>query len=417
MKKLNKEDYKICIVGLGYVGLPLAARFSLKGFDVTGFDIKEERINQLTNKIDINNDISDTNLEILVKNSSLTSNIDKIKGSNVFIITVPTPINKDKTPDLKPLKASSELVGKVMKKDSIVIYESTVYPGVTDEVCTPILEERSNLIFNKEFSTGYSPERIVPGDKINTIETIIKVVSASNKDALNIISFLYSSIIDAGVHLAPSIKVAEAAKVTENIQRDVNIALINEMHQLYTSIGINTNDVIEAAATKWNFMKLTPGMVGGHCISIDPYYLMHKSEMSGYSPTLMRAARNTNDEMHEWVLKDFMRYMNWMKIDLDSTEITVLGYSFKENCSDTRNTKVKNLLLSMQNSKIKFQLWDPLISNHDHKELKKLGINTHKYEPKDVKVAMLCVQHTQFEDFLIKFNGVLYDYKNNIEDK
>ena len=417
MKNLNKEDYKICIVGLGYVGLPLAARFSLKGFEVTGFDINEERINQLTNKVDINNDISDASLEILVKNSKLTSNIDEIKGSNIFIITVPTPINKDKTPDLKPLKASSELVGKVMKKDSIVIYESTVYPGVTDEVCTPILEEKSNLIFNKEFSTDYSPERIVPGDKINTIETIIKVVSGSNKYALDSISFLYSSIINAGVHQAPSIKVAEAAKVTENIQRDVNIALVNEMHQLYTSIGINTNDVIEAAATKWNFMKLTPGMVGGHCISIDPYYLMHKSKISGYTPKLMSSARKINDQMHEWVLKDFIRYMNQMKINLNSTEITVLGYSFKENCSDTRNTKVKNLLLLMRNSKIKFQLWDPLILDNDHKELKKLGIKTLKEEPKDIKVAFLCVRHSQFHNFLNKFNGVLYDYKKIIEVK
>ena len=417
MKKFNKEDYKICIVGLGYVGLPLAARFSLKGFDVTGFDIKEERINQLVNKIDINNDISTTNLETLAKNSKLTSNIDEIKENNIFIITVPTPINEDKTPDLEPLIVSSELVGSKIKKGSIVIYESTVYPGVTDEVCTPILEEKSNLIFNKQFSTGYSPERIVPGDTINTIETITKVVSASNKAALDVISFLYSSIIDAGTHKAPSIKVAEAAKVTENIQRDVNIALINEMHQLFTSIGVNTNDVIEAAATKWNFMKLTPGMVGGHCISIDPYYLMHKSKMSGYTPKLMSSARKINDEMHEWVLRDFLRYMNKMKINLDSNVITVFGYSFKENCTDTRNTRVKNLLLLMRDSKIKFQLWDPLISKHDHKELKKLGINTLKYEPKDVKVAMLCVQHTQFEDFFKKFNGVLYDYKNTLETR
>ena len=227
-------------------------------------------------------------------------------------------------------------------------------------------------------------------------------------------SFLYSSIIDAGIHEAPSIKVAEAAKVTENIQRDVNIALINEMHQLYTSIGINTNDVIEAAATKWNFMKLTPGLVGGHCISIDPYYLMHKSEMSGYTPSLMRAARKINDEMHEWVLKDFIRYMDHMKIDLESTEITVLGYSFKENCADTRNTKVKNLVLSMTDAKIKFKLWDPLMLDHDHKELNKLGIKTLKDEPKDVKVALLCVRHAQFQDFFKNFNGILYDYKNVI---
>ena len=417
MKKLNKEDYKICIVGLGYVGLPLAARFSLKGFEVTGFDIKEKRINQLTNKVDINNDISDANLETLVKNSKLTSNIDEIKGSNIFIITVPTPINDDKTPDLEPLIASSKLIGSIIKKGSIVIYESTVYPGVTDEICSPILEEKSNLIFNEEFSTGYSPERIVPGDNVNTIETIIKVVSASNKDALDVVSFLYSSIIDAGVHQAPSIKVAEAAKVTENIQRDVNIALINELHQLYTSIDINTNDVIEAAATKWNFMKLIPGMVGGHCISIDPYYLMHKSEISGYSPHLMRTARKINDEMHKWVLKDFIRYMNQMEIDLERTEIIVFGYTFKENCSDTRNTKVKNLVLSMIDAQIKFKLWDPLILDHDHKELNKLGIKTLKDEPEDVKVALLCVRHTQFQNFFKKFNGILYDYKRTIGNR
>jgi UDP-N-acetyl-D-galactosamine dehydrogenase len=411
MKKFNKEDYKICIVGLGYVGLPLAARFSLKGFDVTGFDIKEERINQLLNKIDINNDISKKNLETLVKNSKLTSNIDEIKGSNIFIVTVPTPINEDKTPDLRPLITSSELVGSLIKKDSIVVYESTVYPGVTDEVCTPILEEKSNLIFNKEFSTGYSPERIVPGDKVNTIEKIKKIVSASNEDALKIISFIYSSIIDAGIFEAKSIKVAEAAKVTENIQRDVNIALINEMHQLYTAIGINTNDVVEAASTKWNFMQLNPGMVGGHCISIDPYYLMHKSLISGYTPSLMKAARKINDEMHEWVLKDFVRNIKQSNLDLDSATITIFGYTFKENCSDTRNTKVKNLILSMIDADIKLQLWDPLISEADHTELNQLGIKTIKKEPESVDVAMICVYHSQFKSFFKNFNGFVYDYR------
>ena len=412
MKNLNKEDYKICIVGLGYVGLPLAARFSLKGFDVIGFDIKEERINQLAKKIDVNDDISDANLETLVKNSKLTSDIDEIKKSNIFIITVPTPINEDKTPDLEPLIACSKLVGSIIKKGSIVIYESTVYPGVTDEICTPILEEKSKLIFNIDFSTGYSPERIVPGDKVNTIEKIKKIVSASNKKSLEVISFLYTSIIDAGIHKAPSIKVAEAAKVTENIQRDVNIALINEMHQLYTSIGINTNEVIEAASTKWNFMKLTPGMVGGHCISIDPYYLMHKSEMSGYRPNLMRTARKINDEMHDWVLKNFIRNMERLSINLESAKITVIGYSFKENCSDTRNTKVKNLILSMKDLNINFQLWDPLISEGDHKELNKLGIKTIKKAPKNNEVAFLCVYHKQFKEYLRDFQGILYDYKN-----
>lgn len=412
MISLNKENFQICIVGLGYVGLPLAARFSLKGFEVTGFDICEERINQLNNKVDINNDISDKDLEILLQNTYLTTNVDEIKKNNIYIITVPTPINNDKTPNLKPLIAASELVGSVMQKDSIVIYESTVYPGVTDEVCTKILNEKSKLIFNKEFSTGYSPERIVPGDKVNTIEKIKKIVSASNEKALKIISFLYSSIIDAGIYEAASIKVAEAAKVTENIQRDVNIALINEMHQLYTSIGINTNEVIEAAATKWNFMKLTPGMVGGHCISIDPYYLMHKSNISGYTPNIMRAARKINDEMENWVFKDFLKKMKTKKINLKSNTVTVFGYTFKQNCSDTRNTKVKNLILLMRDYGIKVNLWDPLILDKDHVELNDLGIKTFKKCPKNVEIAFICVYHDEFIDYFKNFKGILYDYKN-----
>ena len=408
----NKEDFKICIVGLGYVGLPLAARFSLKGFNLVGFDIKEERVNQLINQIDVNNDISDKNLETLVKSSKLTSNIDEIKKCNIFIITVPTPINKDKTPDLNPLIASSELVGSLIKKESIVIYESTVYPGVTDEVCTPILERKSDLTINKEFSTGYSPERIVPGDTVNTIEKIKKIVSASNKEALKIISFLYSSIIDAGIYEAPSIKVAEAAKVTENIQRDVNIALINEMHQLYSSIGINTNEVIDAASTKWNFMKLTPGLVGGHCISIDPYYLMHKSEISGYAPNIMRASRKINDEMSIWVVRKFLEFAEMKKVDIKSTEITFLGYSFKENCSDIRNTKVRDLIFLVKDLGVKISLWDPVVDSNELEYLKKEGIKIYSNTPKRIEFAFLCVNHDEINYFLKSHEGLVFDYKN-----
>ena len=341
---LNKNNYKICIVGLGYVGLPLAARFSLKGFDLIGFDINQERVEELRNLVDRNNDIDLENLKVLKKNSQLTSDELDLKDCNILIVTVPTPINKDKTPDLNPIISSSKLIGSTMKKGSMVIYESTVYPGVTDDICTPILENESELIFNRDFLTGYSPERINPGDKVNTIEKIKKIVSGSNQKALEVITFLYSSIIEAGIHQAPSIKIAEAAKVTENIQRDVNIALINELHQLYSSIGISTIDVIEAASTKWNFMKLTPGLVGGHCISIDPYYLMYKSDMSGYTPNIMRAARKINDEMDQWVLTNFLKFAKQENIDLDSIKITILGYTFKENCNDTRNTKVHDLL-------------------------------------------------------------------------
>lgn len=411
MKKFSKKDYKICIVGLGYVGLPLAARFSIKGFNVIGFDIKKERVDQLINKIDVNDDISHENLEILSKKTKLTTNINDIKESNVFIVTVPTPINEDKTPNLGPLISASELVGSVIKKNSIVIYESTVYPGVTDDICTPILEEKSKLIFNEEFSTGYSPERVVPGDKVNTIEKIKKIVSASNDIALDVISFIYSSIIDAGIHQAPLIKVAEAAKVTENIQRDVNIALINEMHQLYTSLDISTLDVIEAASTKWNFMKLTPGLVGGHCISIDPYYLMHKSEVSGYTPNIMRSARKINDEMGNWIVENFIKYTKEKSINLHTTEITVMGYTFKENCSDIRNTKVHDLATSLKDAGFKLRIWDPYLDTKTIKNLKNQNIKSSNVVPNNVELAFVCVRHKEVLDFLDFYNGLVYDFR------
>ena len=360
----------------------------------------------------INNDVSKKDLETLGKYSKLTSNVDDIKECNIYIVTVPTPINQDKTPDLKPLIASSELVGSIIKKGSIIVFESTVYPGVTDDVCTPILIEKSGLNFNKEFSTGYSPERIVPGDKVNTIEKIKKVVSASNEQALRIISFLYSSIIDAGIFEASSIKVAEAAKVTENIQRDVNIALINEFHQLYSSIGIDTNAVIEAASTKWNFMKLNPGLVGGHCISIDPYYLMHKSEISGYKPNIMHAARKLNDEMGQWVVKSFLDFLE--KENINTNKVTILGYTFKENCSDTRNTKVRDLIAILKQHKFKISLWDPLISNKTKSKLKDLGLIIHENEPRYDEVVMVCVYHSQILEFIKRFKGKIFDYRKII---
>lgn len=408
---LNKNNFNICVVGLGYVGLPLAARFSIKGFNVIGFDINEKRVNELKDHNDCNDDISIENLETLNRKSKITSEVDDIKGSNIFIVTVPTPINEDKTPDLKPIISSSELIGSIIKKGSIVVYESTVYPGVTDDVCAPILEKQSNLILNKDFSTGYSPERINPGDKINTIEKIKKVVSASNIEALEVVSYLYSSIIDAGIHKAPSIKVAEASKVTENIQRDVNIALINELHQLYSALDISTNEVIEAASTKWNFMKLSPGLVGGHCISIDPYYLMHKSEIIGYAPNIMRAARNVNDNMDQWVLSNFLEFIKKQNINLSSIKVTILGYTFKENCSDTRNTKVHNLILLMKDFGIDVNVWDPFLSEELHETLNKNGIESHIEKPEEIQLAFVCVHHNQIKAFLNDYDGIIYDYK------
>jgi len=408
---LSKSNYKICIIGLGYVGLPLATRFSLKGFDVLGFDINQDRVEELKNSIDRNNDMDVSDINILIDGCKLSSNVEDLLDRNIFIVTVPTPINDDKTPDLRPIISSSKLVGKYISKGSVVIYESTVYPGVTDDVCTPILEKESGLVFNEDFFTGYSPERIVPGDKVNTIEKIKKVVSGSNSEALNTVTYLYSSIIDAGIHQAPSIKIAEASKVTENIQRDVNIALINELHQMYTLLGIDTHEVIEAASTKWNFMKLKPGLVGGHCISIDPYYLMHKSKMSGYSPDLMIKAREINEGMGEWVLSNFLKFTQRKNINLRKTDITFLGYTFKENCSDIRNTKIKDLILSIKNLGCEVSLWDPLLENADLKIIESMGIAIHREKPKNVEFAFLCVPHNEILDFLKTYNGTLFNYK------
>ena len=408
---LSKSDYKICIIGLGYVGLPLATRFSLKGFDVLGFDINKARIEDLRNSIDINNDMASSEIVNLLEGCKLSSNEEDLKDRNIYIVTVPTPINEDKTPDLNPIILSSELVGKYISKGSIVIYESTVYPGVTDDVCTPILEKESGLVFNEDFFTGYSPERINPGDKVNTIEKIKKVVSGSNQKALDALTYLYSSIIDAGIHQAPTIKIAEASKVTENIQRDVNIALINELHQMYTLLGIDTDEVIEAASTKWNFMKLKPGLVGGHCISIDPYYLMHKSKMAGYRPDLMIKARQINEEMGEWAASNFLNFCKEKNIDIGTTNITFLGYTFKENCSDTRNTKVRDLIFSIKNRGVSVSLWDPLLDKAELDRLEHEGIKVYRTTPKVIKCAFLCVSHTEILRFLETYEGPLFDYK------
>ena len=407
----NKDKCKICIIGLGYVGLPLATRFSLKGFDVLGFDINQDRVLELKNSVDRNNDMDICEIESLLSSCKLTSNEADLSDRNIFIVTVPTPINNDKTPDLNPIINSSKLIGKYMNKGSIVIYESTVYPGVTDEVCTPILQKESGLLFNEDFFTGYSPERIVPGDKVNSIEKIKKVVSGSNDKALELITYLYRSIIDAGIHIAPSIKIAEASKVTENIQRDVNIALINELHQMFVLLGIDSHEVIEAASTKWNFMKLKPGLVGGHCIGIDPYYLMHKSIMTGYSPKLMITARKINDEMGQWVAAAFLLFVKKQNINLDSTNVTFLGYTFKENCSDIRNTKVRDLILDIKDLGIRVSLWDPLLDEDQLNSIEQEGVEVFRDTPKNIDLAFLCVPHFQILDYLKNYKGPVFDYK------
>jgi len=333
---------KISVIGVGYVGLPLAIKLQSKNY-VIAFDTNAKRIKELKLGFDVFKD--QPKKEILKFKQIKFSNNDRdIKNSDFFIITVPTPVNKNKKPDLKPLISATKIVGKNLKKNSIVVYESTVYPGCTEEICIPILEKKSNLKLNKDFYCGYSPERINVGDNIHKLESINKIVSGSNKIALNKIFQLYSSIIKATVHKAETIKVAEAAKVIENTQRDLNIALINELSIIFSKLNINTNEVLNAAATKWNFIRYEPGLVGGHCVGVDPFYLTYKAEKIGYHPKVILSGRNINDKMSYHVFKTVLNKSKKLKINIKKSNILIMGYSFKENCSDIRNSKVSDLV-------------------------------------------------------------------------
>ena len=334
---------KIAIIGLGYVGLPLARLFSTK-YKTIGFDVNIERINALMQGHDDTFEVSDNLLKKALADGLLfTSRVEDIQGSDFYIVTVPTPVDENNNPDLSPLKKASATVGKVIGKGGVVIYESTVYPGVTEEVCVPIVEEVSGLRFNVDFYAGYSPERINPGDKEHTVEKIIKVTSGSTPQVADIIDDLYNSVLLNGTHKAPSIKVAEASKVIENSQRDVNIAFMNELAKIFNAMDIDTHDVIAAASTKWNFIKMTPGLVGGHCIGIDPYYLMQKAQVFGVLPRIMTASRELNDGMGEYVAYQVIKCMNKKGIKIKDSKILILGVTFKENCSDIRNTKVVDI--------------------------------------------------------------------------
>lgn len=391
---MKVSDYQICVIGLGYVGLPLAVSFGKK-FKTFGYDINENRIDQLKNGYDHTNEV--LNEDLHESKVLFTNNLDKISKCNIYIVTVPTPVNEDRTPNLDPLKKASLLIGPILKKGDIVIYESTVYPGVTEDVCGKILEEVSKLKINVDFYLGYSPERINPGDKINKLENIIKITSGSNDFALDQIDFIYSKIITAGTHRAPSIKVAESAKIVENIQRDVNIALINELHQIFNILKINTLDVIEAASTKWNFMKLTPGMVGGHCIGVDPYYLIHRSNSVGYIPDLIRTAREINDNMSSFYADDFLRTLIINNINPLETKVAILGVTFKANCTDIRNTKVIDLYKKLINMNIDVRLYDPLADKNEVNDEYSLKIDDVENSFEDV--IILAVKH----DLILKF--------------
>ena len=351
------ENVRIGIVGLGYVGLPLAVEFG-KRFETTGYDLSTERIEQLRNGRDRTLETTDEELKSATR-LGYTSNLDDIRGCNVYIVTVPTPVGEARRPDLTPLQQASTALGSVLKRGDVVIYESTVYPGTTEEVCVPILERVSGLAFNRDFYCGYSPERINPGDAARKVTTIKKVTSGSTPEIAEFVDELYRSIIKAGTHKAGSIRVAEASKVIENVQRDVNIALINELSQIFSRLGIDTLEVLEAAGTKWNFLPFRPGLVGGHCIGVDPYYLTHKAQVVGYHPELMLVARRINDGMGEYVAQQVMRMMHSHEIHVVRSRILMMGLTFKEDCPDLRNTRVVDIIRELQLSKAKVDVYDP----------------------------------------------------------
>jgi len=406
---------KISIVGLGYVGLPLAVEFGKKR-EVIGFDISQTRINELKNGIDTTLETTEKELQEAI-HLSYTFDISDIKDCDIYIITVPTPIDKHKRPDLTPLEKSSEMIGAILKKGDIVIYESTVYPGATEEVCVPILEDRSGLIFNKDFYCGYSPERINPGDKEHRVTTIKKVTSGSTPEISTEVDELYQEIITAGTHKTNSIKVAEAAKVIENTQRDVNIALINELALIFHKLGIDTEAVLSAAGTKWNFLPFKPGLVGGHCIGVDPYYLTHKALEAGYNPEMILAGRRLNDSMGFYVVDQVSKLMTKKRINVVDSNVLIMGLTFKENCPDLRNTRVVDLVEGFKRFDCNVDVYDPWVDKDE--AVYEYGINPIDQPIEDKYDAiLLAVAHDKFKQLSLeqikkfgKDSHVIYDVK------
>jgi UDP-N-acetyl-D-galactosamine dehydrogenase len=406
---------KIALIGLGYVGLPLAVEFGKKRV-VIGFDINQPRIDDLKNGIDSTLETTTEELKDAI-HLSYTTNLDDIKDCEIFIVTVPTPIDKHKRPNLTPLEKSSEAVGSILKKGDIVIYESTVYPGATEEVCVPILEQQSGLTFNKDFYCGYSPERINPGDKEHRVTTIKKVTAGSTPEIATEVDKLYQEIIIAGTHKASSIKVAEAAKVIENTQRDVNIALINELALIFNKLGIDTESVLEAAGTKWNFLPFRPGLVGGHCIGVDPYYLTHKALEVGYNPEMILAGRRLNDSMGSYVADQVSKLMTKKRIHVVDANVLIMGLTFKENCPDLRNTRVVDLVKEFEGFNCNVDVYDPWVDKDE-------AVREYNIKPIDQPVEgkydaiLLAVAHNEFKELSLeqikafgKDNHVLYDIK------
>ena len=407
---------KIAVIGLGYVGLPLARLFSTK-YQTIGFDVDPVRVKTLMDGHDYTLEVSDELLKSAFENGFVcTSNLDDIRDCNFYVVAVPTPVDDYNRPDLTPLYGASETVGKVISKGDIVVYESTVYPGVTEDECIPVIEKVSGLKFNVDFYAGYSPERINPGDKLHTVENIMKVTSGSTPEVADCVDKIYSSVLINGTYKAPSIKVAEASKIIENSQRDVNIAFMNELAKIFNSIGIDTHDVIEAASSKWNFIKYSPGLVGGHCISVDPYYLIQKAQVYGLFPRVMINARRINDGMGDYVAKQTIRLMNKKGVLVKDAKILLLGITFKENCSDTRNTKVVDIYHTLNEYTNNITVYDPW---PDAETVKKLyGIQVEKSLPDDkFDAIILCVAHEDFVDLNVRSllkepeKGVVYDVK------
>ncbi|GAP44914.1 nucleotide sugar dehydrogenase [Lentimicrobium saccharophilum] len=409
------DPIKICVIGLGYVGLPLAVEFGKK-FPVTGFDINQTRVNELMAGHDRTLETSDEDLAAAVY-LKYTTSIEDIKDCNYYIVTVPTPIDSHKRPDLTPLLKASETVGKVLKKGDIVIYESTVYPGATEEECVPLLEKFSGLAFNRDFFCGYSPERINPGDKVHTVTKILKVTSGSTPEVAKKVDDLYKSIITAGTFMASSLKVAEAAKVIENSQRDINIAFVNELALIFNKIGIDTQEVLAAAGTKWNFLKFFPGLVGGHCIGVDPYYLTHKAQELGYNPEIILAGRRLNDNMGFYVANRTIKLMIKKGHTIAGSRVLVLGITFKENCPDIRNSRVIDVVNEFRDFSCKVDVYDPWA---DHAEVKhEYGLDLIDKPNGNYDAVVLAVAHNQFKETDIRSFGhsdsVFYDIKGLLD--
>lgn len=412
---MNLSNYKIGIIGLGYVGLPLAVAFAKK-FSVVGYDIKQSRIDELSSGFDSTLEVEASEL-IGSKNLLFSSNSDELKNCNFYIVTVPTPIDSHKEPDMQPLKSASKLVGEILQEGDIVVYESTVYPGATEEVCVPILETISKLHFQSDFTVGYSPERINPGDKEHRLENIVKLVSGSDIQTAHIVDAVYSQIITAGTFITASIKVAEAAKVIENTQRDLNIALINELSKIFNIMEIDTEAVLRAAGTKWNFLNFRPGLVGGHCIGVDPYYLAHKAQSLGYHPEIIMAGRRMNDGMGDYVVSNLISAMLQSHIDVNASRVLIMGFTFKENCPDIRNSRVVDILKGLKALDICVDIYDPWVEETDIKKMSEINFVTFP-EQSTYDAVVIAVAHNEFRSMnangikaLCKSQRVIYDLK------